>query len=638
MEKTKHREELSSSRPTHLRRPRLPPSMISAVSWIPRGAVKRVPIKQELSADELAQVREAAAAEAAAEAAAGHRGEEEEGEEAAKGGAARQAVAAAAAAAALGGPKAARRTGRPDPLADPAFASLRGVQLPFDMDEDEDASASDSASSKEGGDDAPAGRQRRDAARARAQATLDRAVLGQRMADIDAPAAFDDEEEEPEDEEDLVAAPGDCFLLAATSEEEHSALEVHVYNVEDGSLYVHHDITLPALPLCLAWMDYAGSAAAAAASAQRALFSGGAPPTGGDETVGSYVAVGTFKPDIEIWNADVLDPLEPSLVLRGAGAGGAGGGAGGGRRGAPPRASALATATAPGSTAGHGDAVLGLSWNRAHRHLLASGSADSSVKVWDLDAARGAGGVLHTYTHHKGKVQSVAWNPAEASVLAAASYDRTLSVTDARAPDKSRIARYSLPSDPEALAWGAHNPAQLLVGCEDGALLSYDVRSPDTPLWHLPAAHTGALTCIAQSLLARGLIATGGLDKSVKLWDTLAAGAGAPAAPACIAGKVMSIGQIFSISFFPTSPFLLAAGGSKGMVAVWDIEADGGQPASGAASAPAPSSSSSSDAHLLGADASETARRFAGRMVTDPASVPGNPLAIRARVDGQAMA
>lgn len=28
-----------------------------------------------------------------------------------------------------------------------------------------------------------------------------------------------------------------------------------MYSEETGNLYVHHDIALPSLPLCLAWMD-----------------------------------------------------------------------------------------------------------------------------------------------------------------------------------------------------------------------------------------------------------------------------------------------------------------------------------------------------------------------------------------------
>lgn len=31
----------------------------------------------------------------------------------------------------------------------------------------------------------------------------------------------------------------------------------------------------------------------------------------------SYCAIGTFEPAIEIWNLDVLDPLEPTATLGG---------------------------------------------------------------------------------------------------------------------------------------------------------------------------------------------------------------------------------------------------------------------------------------------------------------------------------
>jgi periodic tryptophan protein 1 len=461
-------------------------------------------------------------------------------------------------------------------------------------------------------------------------------------------------EDDEEEADDLHARSSDAFVVVANTEDDFSSLEVHCFNRADGSLYTHHDVTLPSFPLCLAWSDYAGDAAGELLARTGAWE--GAPGA----YVGSYCAVGTFEPDIELWNLDVLDPLEPTLVLRGnkPAAAGAPPPGGKGRRGAARKgaagsggvgASAGAAAGAGGGNSGaggHSAAVIGLSWNRAHRHLLASSSADASVKVWDLD---GGGALLHTFGHHRAKVAAVAWNPVEATVLASASFDRTAAVTDARQAEAARVARYALPGDPECLLWNHLLPATFIVATDDGRVTSFDCRMPDRALWQLQA-HEQAVTSVALSPTADGLMATASLDKSVKLWDIAALPAGAAAASAAAGGgrggsnaaaasasagagagagaarplsrKAMSIGQLFSVSFYPSAPFLLAAGGSKGVLAVWDIEQDGGEGRAGPGGA----------ATVAEDEANEVVAHFAGRM-RDAASVPA--LALRPRADGQ---
>lgn len=193
------------------------------------------------------------------------------------------------------------------------------------------------------------------------------------------------EEEEDEDDEDNEVRATDSVLVVAMTEDEHSHLEVQLL-ADDGNMFVHHDVALPDFPLCLAWMD--------------------CPPfraEGGQLAVGNYIAVGTFNPVIEIWNLDVLDPLEPTAVLGGLAPEEEGrkkkkGAKSGSKKGKGVRGQD-GEMYKEGS---HTDAVMGLSWNRQFRQALASGSADSTVKIWDVTTQV----CSHTATHHSDKVSS----------------------------------------------------------------------------------------------------------------------------------------------------------------------------------------------------------------------------------------
>lgn len=67
----------------------------------------------------------------------------------------------------------------------------------------------------------------------------------------DYPDAFSDSEEE---KEDYTIRKTDSIIVAATAENDHSNLEVYIYEHEHGNLYVHHEIILGSYPLCIEWL------------------------------------------------------------------------------------------------------------------------------------------------------------------------------------------------------------------------------------------------------------------------------------------------------------------------------------------------------------------------------------------------
>jgi periodic tryptophan protein 1 len=104
------------------------------------------------------------------------------------------------------------------------------------------------------------------------------------------------------------------------------------------------------------------------------------------------------------------------------------------------------------------------------------------------------------------------------------------------------------------------------VPAQDGEICYFDARAgaASAPLFRL-AAHSKPATCLHFNPTVPGLLLTASTDKKVSLWK-IAAGA----APTALASADLKVGAVFSASFCGDAPFLVAAGGAKGSVSVWD--------------------------------------------------------------------
>lgn len=386
------------------------------------------------------------------------------------------------------------------------------------------------------------------------------------------------EEEELEARAELQVYPTDNLVLATRTEDEVSYLDVYIYDdgagalgpedeeaaeeekkidpdvkrgmVREGNLYIHHDLMLPSFPLCVEWLSFR--------------------PKGENEVsnVGNFAAIGTFEPTIELWNLDCIDKAFPDVILgeneyhewssKNSGSS---------KKKGSKKKKKLGSKV---SSTCHTDAVVSLSHNRIFRNVLASTSADTTVKLWDLSRCKVDRAIDEGL--HEGKAVSSSMWFGETTLLTGG-YDGKIRLSDVRLDDViSNSKSFSCGSGygEEVESIGKVGEHLVIGGCDSGNVYCYDTRMDqgDKPLWTLHAHDSGISTLSSNSEIP-GLIVTGAMgEKVVKVWNVK------DNKPRMILSKDFGCGNVLTSSFaneLEVSGHLVIGGSSNSRLKMWDV-------------------------------------------------------------------
>jgi WD40 repeat protein/energy-coupling factor transporter ATP-binding protein EcfA2 len=187
--------------------------------------------------------------------------------------------------------------------------------------------------------------------------------------------------------------------------------------------------------------------------------------------------------------------------------------------------------------------------------IMASGSADSSIKLWRL-----GGGQLHTQTlhGHNGSVRTLAFAP-EGSMLASGGDDHTVRLWNLNNPAASRILR------------GHRDWVWTVAFSPDGRVLASGSLDHTVRLWRVDATdeksdtllgHTGSVRALAISPDGRQL-ASGSSDNTVRIWDMTK-----PQSNPLI---LRHDERVRAVAFSPDGNYL-ASGDDENRVWLWDLQ------------------------------------------------------------------
>jgi parallel beta-helix repeat protein len=202
--------------------------------------------------------------------------------------------------------------------------------------------------------------------------------------------------------------------------------------------------------------------------------------------------------------------------------------------------------------------------------LLASGSWDNIVKVWDI----GKGSEVRTLSEHQGPVKTVAFSP-DGRLIASGSADQTIKLWEVVTLRDSSVASRTLSGHNESVEAVAFSPCKqkdpsgttciqwdelLASGSFDNTIKVWEVATGNVR--STLTGHNGPVYSVAFSPDGK-FLASGSDDKTIKLWDVVNN------------KEILTLSghrdPVYSVAFSSNGK-LLASGSADGTVKLWEVD------------------------------------------------------------------
>ena len=151
---------------------------------------------------------------------------------------------------------------------------------------------------------------------------------------------------------------------------------------------------------------------------------------------------------------------------------------------------------------------------KPNSHLLASGSADNTIRIWNFRKPRLHPQYMRTLEGHRGSVNSVAWSP-DGRTLASASRDGTVRLWDPVLEINFAVLRGHR-SSVTCVAWSPDGRI-LASGSDDKTVRLWD---PDTDtIRHVLQGHTNRVNELAFHPDGETLASASWIEQTIRLWN-----------------------------------------------------------------------------------------------------------------------